>query len=366
MSWLDDLSHELRARGVPGRDRHHIMLELRDHIACEPGCEDRLGDPRELAVTFADELATAEARSSAFATFAALAVAAVVLIVSQVTLGRLSHYPGFANGISTWLFFPAVLGMVVAPQVALIAGTLAALRAVRRRRAVRLPAREIALIHRRVRAALAAGFATMAGLELYVVDFSHRLPAWWLGLTGGLAAVAGVGLFAASRMLARAQGIVSGTAGQAGDIYDDLPLLGWRRLRTHPWLLGAMASLAVGLGMAAFEAHAEHSVIEGLQRGMFEGVVAAIGFVLLGRAVGALPAPRARLAAPTALAYLGIAEPDQLMADVDRARAEELLRDGFADGRLTLDELTERISAVHEARTAEQLRAVLADIPRSS
>jgi hypothetical protein len=53
MSWLDDLSGELRARRVPRRVRHRILLELRDHTACEPGCEDRLGDPRELAVSFA-------------------------------------------------------------------------------------------------------------------------------------------------------------------------------------------------------------------------------------------------------------------------------------------------------------------------
>jgi hypothetical protein len=143
MSWLDDLSGELRARRMPRRVRHRILLELRDHIECEPGCEDRLGDPRELAVSFADELATSE-------------------------------------------------------------GTLAAWRALRRRRVASLPAEEIGLIHRRARAALAAGFATMAGLELYVVDFSERLPAWWLGLVGGLAAVAGVGLFAAARTLVRA------------------------------------------------------------------------------------------------------------------------------------------------------------------
>ena len=223
MSWLDDLSGELRARRVPRRVRHRILLELRDHIACEPGCEDRLGDPRELAVSFADELATSEARGSAFGTFAALAVAALVLIVSLITLGRFAHYPGYSNGISTLLFFPALLGMVVAPQVALVAGTLAAWRALRRRRVASLPADEIGLIHRRARVALAAGFATMAGLELYVVDFSERLPAWWLGLVGGLAAVAGVGLFAAARTLVRARAIVSGAQGQAGDIYDDLP-----------------------------------------------------------------------------------------------------------------------------------------------
>jgi hypothetical protein len=290
VSWLDDLSLELYARGVPRRERARIAIELSDHIACEPGCEDRLGDPRQLATSFADELATSEARGSAFVTFGALAAAAVVLIVSLVTLGSLAGYPGYSNGISTLLFFPAILGIVVAPQVALVAGTLAAWRALRRRRVASLPADEIRLIHSRARVALAAGFTTMAGLELYVVDFSERLPAWWLGLVGGLAAVAGVGLFAAARTLRRARAIVSGADGRAGDIYDDLPLLGWRTLRTRPWLLGALASVAVGLALGAFEAHAEHSVFEGLQRGVFEGVAAAVGFVVLGRAIGARPA----------------------------------------------------------------------------
>jgi hypothetical protein len=287
MSWLDELSLELHARGVPRRERARIAIELGDHIACEPGCEDRLGDPRALATRFADELATAEARNSAFATFAALAVAAVVLIVSQVTLARFAHYPGYSNGISVVLFFPAVLGMLLAPQVALVAGTLAAWRALRRRRVASLPAREIRLIHSRARVALGAGFATMVGVELYVVDFSQRLPAWWLGLVGGLAAVASLGLIAASRSQLRARGIVSDAAGLAGDIYDDLPVLGRDWLRARPWLFGALASLAVGLALGAFEAHAEHSIVEGIQRGLFEGVAAALGFLLLGRAIGA-------------------------------------------------------------------------------
>jgi hypothetical protein len=252
------------------------------------------------------------------------------------------------------LFFPAILGMVVAPQIALVAGTLAAWRALRRRRVASLPAGEIRLIHSRARVALGAGFATMVGVELYVVDFSQRLPAWWLGLVGGLAAVAGAGLFAASRMLVRARTIVSGTAGQAGDIYDDLPVFGWRPLRVRPWLLGAIASVGAGLALGAFEAHAEHSAFEGLQRGVFEGLAAAVGFVLLGRAIGARPAP-AHLPLP---AY----PPDQLVADSDRARAELVLREGYADGRLTLDELDARLSAVHGARTVEQLRAALTGI----
>ncbi len=292
MSWLDDLSLELHARGVPRRERSRIALELGDHIASEPGCEDRLGDPRALAISFADELATAEARGSAFATFAALAAAAVVLTVSQITLGRFAGYPGDSNGISTLLFFPAILGMVVAPQVALVAGALAAWRALRRRRLASLPAEEIALIHRRAGIALAAGFATIAGLELYVIDFSERLPAWWLGLVGGLAALAGAGLFAASRILVRSRAIVSCAGGSAGDIFDDLPLLGSRWLRTRPWLLGAFAAVAVGIALGGFEAHAEHSAFEGIQRGALEAIAAAMGFVALGRAIGARPARR--------------------------------------------------------------------------
>jgi hypothetical protein len=287
MSWLDDLSLELHSRGVPRRERTRIVLELDDHIACEPGCEDRLGDPRALAISFADELATDRARHSAFVTFAALAAAAVVLIVSQLTLGR---YPGYSNGISTLVFVPAVLGMLVAPQVALVAGTLAAWRAVRRRGVPSLPAEEIGLIHRRARVALAAGFATMAGLELYVVDFSERLPGWWLGLIGGLAATAGAALFAASRRLTRSQAIISTAGGDAGDIYDDLPLLNWRWLRRRPWLLGVLASVVVGLAVGAFAAHAERSVLEGVQRGVFEGLAAGAGFVLLGRVIGLRPA----------------------------------------------------------------------------
>ena len=361
MRWLDQLAGELRDRGVPARERHRILLELRDHIACEPGCEDRLGDPRELAVTFADELATARARRSALAAFAALAVAAVVLVVSQVTLGRLARYPGYDNGLSTLLFIPAVLGMLVAPQVALVAGTLAAWRAVRRRRAARMPAQEIALIHRRTRVALGAGFATIAGLELYVVNFSQRLPGWWLGLTAGLAAAAGAGLFAAWRRVARAETISSGTAGPAGDIYDDLPLLGWRRLRDRPWLLGALGSVAVGLALGAFEAHAERSVFEGIQRGLFEGVAAVAGFAVLGRAIGALPVPAATV--PHVAVPFMIGPPGELVSDADRAHAELVLREGYAEGRLTLDELDQRVSAVHAARTTAQLRATLSGIP---
>jgi hypothetical protein len=294
MTWLDRLAAELSARGLTGASRRRILVELRDHIECEPGCEERLGDPRELAAGFADELATARARRSAFHVFAALSVAAVALVGSQVALASLG-YPGFKNGLTVVLFIPALIGLFVAPQVALVAGTLAALRAVRRRRETTLPAAELALIRRRARVALGAGYGVVGGLGLYMINFGQVLPVWWLALVGGLSALAAGALFAAATSLARAGSVISAAGGGAGDVFDDLPLIGVRWLRVRPWLLGSAASVAAGIVFTVFEAHAEHSWIEGIQRGAFEGLAAGVGFALLGRAIGVRPdASRAR------------------------------------------------------------------------
>jgi hypothetical protein len=283
--WVERLSSELIARGVPRRDRVRIVLELEDHIACEEGCEERLGDPRELAISFGDELATSRMQRAAFRGFAALALTAVALATSQLAINR-TGYPGFDHGLSLALFVPAALGMLVAPQIALVAGSLAALRAVRRRRVGRLPAAEIGLIERRARVALFAGLFTAAGLELYVVNFMQVLPAWYLALVGWAAALAGAGLVAAIRDVGRAAAIESTAPGGSGDVFDDVPVPGWRWLRGHSWRLGLLGSLGVAVLMTAFMAHAEGSIAEGLQRGLAEGLAAGAGYALLGRAVG--------------------------------------------------------------------------------
>jgi hypothetical protein len=180
--------------------------------------------------------------------------------------------------------------MLVASQVALVAGCLAALRALRRRRTVSLPAAELALLQRRTWIALIAGLATALGLELYVLDFSSVLAAWWLALVGGGAAVAVLALFAAMRALAHAGEIVSEAEGPSGDIFDDLPIPGARWVQRRRWRLGALAALGVTAVMTALVWHAERSLIEGLERGVVEGIAAAAGFALLGRAIGAAPA----------------------------------------------------------------------------
>ncbi len=286
MSWVERLSTELIARGVPRRERARIVLELEDHIACEPGCEQRLGDPHELAAGFAEELATARARGVAFRAFAALALTAAVLALSQLTIGQTGGYPGFTNGLSLLVFVPALLGLLVAPQVALVTGMLAALRAARRRHARSLPAAEIDLIEQRTRIALLAGLGTVAGLELYVLNFALVLPAWYLAMIGGSAAIAGATLAAALGSLRGAAAIISCSPGPAGDVYDDLPVPGREWLRRHPWRLGVLGSVALAILATFAQAHAERSLTEGLQRGIFEGLIALAGYGLLGGAVG--------------------------------------------------------------------------------
>jgi hypothetical protein len=57
-------------------------------------------------------------------------------------------------------------------------------------------------------------------------------------------------------------------------------------------------------------------------------------------------------------------EPVDLRAsDAERHQAVERLRDGAAAGRLTLEELSERIERAQGARTRGDLEAVLADLP---
>ena len=54
------------------------------------------------------------------------------------------------------------------------------------------------------------------------------------------------------------------------------------------------------------------------------------------------------------------------VADADRDRTVTLLREHVVEGRLTLDEFSERMGAALEARTRGELDAVMADLPATS
>ncbi|MGH3187499.1 MAG: DUF1707 SHOCT-like domain-containing protein [Streptosporangiaceae bacterium] len=55
--------------------------------------------------------------------------------------------------------------------------------------------------------------------------------------------------------------------------------------------------------------------------------------------------------------------PAWLAASADRERAVGVLRAGFAEGRLTQDEFTDRVAGAYAARTYSELWALTADLP---
>ncbi|MGO9882213.1 MAG: DUF1707 domain-containing protein [Solirubrobacteraceae bacterium] len=56
-------------------------------------------------------------------------------------------------------------------------------------------------------------------------------------------------------------------------------------------------------------------------------------------------------------------KPALLVGDADRERGITLLRDAVVDGRLTLEEFSDRVGAVQLARTEHDLEAQIADLP---
>lgn len=259
---IEELGRELSAVGIRGRQRRRILAEFADHLACDP--EARLGEPRELARQFADELATDAARRTAFATFGALAVVAAAVVLPQLALPTV---PDITGGKSSLLVGPATLAMILGAQIAFATGCLAALRALR----LEGP-QDVPLIRRRSAVALAAGAATALGSALYAVNFDGVVPGWWFALALGSAAAAALPLAASAAAYARGGGIeVSG--GPARGLAADLGPF------ARPPLIGAAAMLAVLVGTS----FAEHSVVEGAIRASFEGVAFAACFLVLRR-----------------------------------------------------------------------------------
>ncbi len=287
MSFTEQLEHELKARRVRPSVRRRIVLEYADHIASEQDTgAARLGDPAALAGQFAAELAADDARATARNAFLALSATALALVVGQLAIGHAGGYQGPGNGRSLALWIPAILAVLCAPQVALVTGVLAAARALRRRDAVVMPDAEVALIHRRSLIAATAGLVTCAGLLLYTVDFSAELAGWWVATQGALAAGAAVGLALAIRESLRSRLTVGGVDGASGNIADDVaPLLNHvaslSGLRMHPQLAAALAGGGLVVATTLFTAHAEGSVIEGLERGGFEAIFIAAGLAIV-------------------------------------------------------------------------------------
>ena len=61
---------------------------------------------------------------------------------------------------------------------------------------------------------------------------------------------------------------------------------------------------------------------------------------------------------------LSAQSPSMLASHAERERAVDVLRAGFAEGRLDSDELEKRVARAHAARTVGELTVLVADLPQ--
>jgi hypothetical protein len=275
---IDELRRELGAVGIRGRLRRRILDEFRDHLTCDAHAE--LGDPRTLARQFADELGTTRSRRAAFAAFAGLAVAGIAYTAAFAASAVNAPSPVDMHARTPFLGWLAAVAVVLAPQVAFVTGSLAALRAFRRRRERAVPARDVQILVRRTGLALAAGLATMAAIGLYAYEYGVETGIAYVG-----AAVGGGALLLATAPVLSALRVRPSAPGEPDDVIADLGVLVPEPLRGDPWRFArAVAVLAGGLVWAAGIVLGDP--IDGLFRGVVEAVACLGGFAVLGRYLG--------------------------------------------------------------------------------
>ena len=280
-SFESRLGRELIAVGITGRLRRRIVAEFADHLGCDPHAD--LGDPRLLARQFADVLGSTRARTAAVAGFAGLVVAGVLFAAALLTAP-----PSVFGPRSFAMPALARLAMVVsaaASQVAFAAGSLAALRWLRRRSGTVLPAAEATIVVRRAAVGVGAGIVSMAGLGTIAIAGRAQLSGQWPTLAVVSAAIGTGALVATLPSVWAAARLRPVAAGPRGDLTDDLAPLLPVSLRGRPWQLAMMTAslLALVTTMVAVPAG---DAIDGAIRGLVEAVVCLAAFGTLGRYLG--------------------------------------------------------------------------------
>ena len=294
MTYRDELSRELAAVGISGRLRARIVAEFDDHIACDP--DSQLGEPVAIARQFADELGTSRARRAAFASFVALAVAGIVFAVAFVAAP--APVFGAAASRSTWLVRLATWCGALAPQVAFAAGTLAVLRAFRRRHESVMAGAESRMILRRAAVGLIFGIASLASLIVIAAQLRH-MPGWWRTLAEVDGAVGATALLAGVPALVTAWRLPSLAPGPAGDLSDDIGSWLPASLRTRPWRVAWALALGLFILLAATGFMADDGP-DGVVRGILDGGLCLLVFGTAGRYLGLWSSSGDRGSAPGA------------------------------------------------------------------
>jgi hypothetical protein len=279
--YLDELASELGSVGIRGAQRRRILAEAEDHLR-ESGDPARFGDPGLVAARFADELATSGARRIAWGSIVALAPAGIAY---AILFSLPAPWPDITAGRSVPIAVAAAATMLLAPQISFAAGLLAVTGAWRLRSQVAAPAPAITLLRRRAGVALAAGATALVAVMVTTYEFSAWLSTWRVALTISLAGASLVPIAAGAFALRNTATLRPQTAGQAGDVFDDLAPVFDRlplELRGRPWRFCLLFAAAV----AALALLGGGVLNEGPRNAVAEFIAVCAGFAALGRYLG--------------------------------------------------------------------------------
>jgi MFS family permease len=283
MSYSEDLSRELATVGISGRLRSRIIDEFNDHLACDP--DAKLGEPHAIARQFADEVGTSRARRAGYISFGALVLAGILFGLAFVIPPEGPLVYATRTSHISWLVTFAGAVAVFAAQIALAAGVLAALRAIRHRRDGVIAGAEAEVLTRRAAVGLIAGIVTMAALGGLALALRGHVAGWWVTMTVAFAIAAIVGLVAALPAIVAALRVHPVASGEAGDIFDDLGRWAPRPLRGHPWRLAFLVAAAIVVMLTAAGV-AKSDGFDGALRGVADAVVCLLLFASLGHWLG--------------------------------------------------------------------------------
>lgn len=281
--YLDALAVELARVGIRGSLRRRILAEVEDHFTCDK--EAKLGPPAQIARSFADELGTSLARRAALSAFAALALAGLLFVVAfagaRASWGPLPQLRPRSQSIGDLAVWLAVIG----PQVAFAAGTLAALRAYRRRRDAVIGRQQALVLARRAGVGLLAGLASIAGIALFAMQYAPPAGGSWRTVVLVLAGAGALVLLSAAPALVRALRVQPLAQAQRGDIFADLPTPLASLCGESPWVFACVFATAVGVVIALVGVSASDP-FDGIARGLADALACLAGFALLGPFLG--------------------------------------------------------------------------------
>jgi hypothetical protein len=217
--------------------------------------------------------------------FGALALAATVLAAAFVaSRGAGVTWPRVRPG-SQVLSDVAAVAVVIGSQVALVAGLLAAVRALRLRRRVVIPRAEARIVLRRAAVALAAGVVTMGGIALAAVELRDGVPSWVTTMVLAAAGVGAIALVAVTPAAVAAARVRPRAGGPSGDLFDDLGPLVPKPLRGRAWPLALCVAALVAIAIAGAGV-LQADPYDGILRALADAIACLVGFAVLGRYLG--------------------------------------------------------------------------------